>query len=476
MRKVVLSKRYELIREIGRGGCGHVYLAYDRHLRHQVAIKQITGMNTEGGTILWHETNVLKRLEHHTLPKVYDFLTDESGQYMVIEYVRGITLADYIKEKGVMSYSEALVLLNKLIEAVIYLHSFIPPIVHSDLKPENIIIMGDGQIKLIDFGTAFIRYDKSVRSYIAGTPGFSAPELMKSRGIAEETADIYSLGAIFYFILGGKRGTRKNVRKFRKDGVITCREIPRGIIKIIRRAMMNDKDKRYQSIHELANALRDFRFREKRQIIGQIIRQMVRLVTLLVLFLAGVMMLNKGFLDVSPLFAGTKQIWQLGGDEALSDMAGFILQLSGLCLILASLYFFMISGKKRRQNIKSIKSIHLTAKKAQGLWTILLFVAALFAMAMVKNELHAQAAEWDSTQIENEAIELPVFIREHHGVKVLVQDGSVYYPERDIIIEIPLDQLPRSKDMTLRVMVECHEESLSSREFIIHVKEGNFTE
>ena len=123
----VLKNRYEIIRKIGQGGAGCVYLAYDRHLRQKVAVKMWSyatfGMNSahscwgdenSGGL---HEVDVLKNMQHKAFPVVYDLFREAEYEFMVMEYVQGINLADFIRDNGPLNQKQALVLMKKLISA-----------------------------------------------------------------------------------------------------------------------------------------------------------------------------------------------------------------------------------------------------------------------------------------------------------------------------------------------------------------------
>jgi serine/threonine protein kinase len=376
---------------------------------------------------LWHEVAVLKQMEHLSLPMVYDFFAENGCDSMAVEYIRGTTLADYIAENGPLRQHQAILLMRKLMSVIKYLHSFNPPIVHCDLKPANIMLKGDGQIKLIDFGTAFMLYGSGHFSR-SGTPGFTAPELFNMGNEGHESCDVFSLGAVFYYILTGAVPSDK-LSGFKGK---QAKKISTGVKKIITCCLEGNPDKRYQNVNQLQDDLKNFRHFEKGQIVKRFFLRIIRLCIPMIFFVAGFYVVN-----------------------SLSVTAG-------LSLILAGLYFLILGLGQRNYQVRITKSILLTEKKSVGLWTILLFMMLIF-FAVSESEAHAE-----SSQTIIVSRHLPVTIRDN-GYKLLIENGSVYRPLKDIIIEIPLGGLPKGKEMSMRVVVEDAGMRYESREFLVWV-------
>lgn len=457
MRKVLVDK-YEIIREIGLGGAGRVYLAYDRHLRLEVAVKELAWKAAKEIGTLWHEVDVLKQMEHPALPAVYDFFHDHGCDYMVMEYIRGINLADYVKENGALKQHQAIFLMRKLLSVIEYLHSFNPPIIHRDLKPGNIMLGGDNRIKLVDFGTAFMLYGDG-RPIVSGTPGFTAPELFLAGSGYHENSDIYSLGAIFSFVLTGKvPDARKIPRRIGKP-----QRISGGVKKIIARCLRANPEKRYQNVYQLKDDLKNFRYFEADQVVKRFIRKGIRLCVPPGLFYMGIMMVYRECLRFGiPLMIRHEKAWGWNGDFPITYGLS-----AGVLLMLGGLYFLLAGLGQKNNNVRIVKSICLSDKKSVGLWGLIAF-GVILAAAM-RADVHAVANE-SLANSQHMVAELPIFIRDQDGCKVLIQNGAVYRPQKDIILEIPISQLPPGVGMTLKVVVEGGEWLYESREYLVMVE------
>jgi WD40 repeat protein/serine/threonine protein kinase len=204
---------YRLIRLIGQGGMGSVFLAsrIDREFRKEVAVKIVSS--------LWHsveikdnfrrERQILARLEHANIARLLDGgTTDEGIPYLVMEYVEGLPVTRYCEQK-IFSVREKLLLFLKICEAVKFAHQNL--IIHRDLKPSNILITEDGTPKLLDFGVAKLLNPALVdvtENFTIGsnilTPGYASPEQLKNENITT-ASDVYSLGVLLYELFTGKR-------------------------------------------------------------------------------------------------------------------------------------------------------------------------------------------------------------------------------------------------------------------------------
>lgn len=197
----VLGGRYTIIRLLGKGGTGSVYLASDCKLGKQWAVKEIK--DRQAFSYLITEAGVLKRAAHPLLPAVMDIWEEAGCLYLLMEYVEGETLAAYIKREGTVPPELAAAWAIKLAEALGHLHGLTPPVCYGDMKPDNIMLTPDGRLRLIDFGTARGLIGNGLRQ-AAGTRGFAAPE--QYVGHMDERTDIYALGMTLYAMLGGAAG------------------------------------------------------------------------------------------------------------------------------------------------------------------------------------------------------------------------------------------------------------------------------
>jgi serine/threonine protein kinase len=197
----VLQERYQVIRELGRGGDGAVYLCSDRRLVGSLwAIKELVAGGPERAAFE-REASILSQLDHPRIPVVVDFFVQDDNGYLVREYLDGLSMYDLVEKKGPVSEAQALQWGIQLAEVLVYLHKRNPPLYHRDLKPQNVMVMADG-VRLIDFGLA--REDRGQHfDDGAGSLSFAAPEQMGPSHRLEPSADIYSLGAILYYLLLG---------------------------------------------------------------------------------------------------------------------------------------------------------------------------------------------------------------------------------------------------------------------------------
>lgn len=208
----VLQERFELIRKLGQGGMGAVYLARDRRLStRQWAVKEmsdaaITGPleRQQAAEAFKHEAELLAGLSHPNLPQVADYFVENGKSYLVMEFVPGESLLAYIQREGLpRPLAEVLDWARQIFDVLDYLHTRQPPIIFRDLKPSNIMITPQRQIKLVDFGIARVfkpGKDKDTQAF--GTMGYSAPE-QYGKGQTDARSDIYSLGVLLHQLLTG---------------------------------------------------------------------------------------------------------------------------------------------------------------------------------------------------------------------------------------------------------------------------------
>lgn len=250
--------RYKVVRFIGRGGMGAVYLCEDLRLSgKQWAIKEMilpdSGLTDQIRDSFEREAHFLASLRHRALPVIVDIFFLHERHYLVMEYLQGSTLSQYIERHGIPNDSIALSWALELAQVLDYLHRQEQPVIFRDLKPENIIITDDGHIKLIDFGLART-FEPSKRrdTQASGTVGYAPPEQWDDSGQSDARSDIYSLAATLYFILTGKPpspvyGTH-NLRAVRPD-------IDPDIEALVLRCLQTDPNKRYHTAAELIKDL-----------------------------------------------------------------------------------------------------------------------------------------------------------------------------------------------------------------------------
>ena len=203
----VLINRYRIVHLVGQGGFGAVYRAWDTALGVPVAVKENLDTSLEAQRQFEHEARLLAPLRHANLPRVSDhFFIAGQGQYLVMDFVEGKSLEALLAERGgPLGEAEALGWITQVCDALEYLHTRTPPIIHRDIKPQNIIVAADGRAMLVDFGISKA-YDptlKTTRGARAVTPGFSPPE-QYGTGTTDARSDVYALGATLYTLLTGQ--------------------------------------------------------------------------------------------------------------------------------------------------------------------------------------------------------------------------------------------------------------------------------
>lgn len=258
----VLQGRYELRRRLGAGGMGSVYLATDRRLSTaQWAVKEMSDTaitspleRQQAQAAFQQEAELLARLSHPSLPRVTDHFEENGRHYLVMEFVPGENLRDYVNRVGLpRPLHEVLRWTAQICEVLAYLHTQQPPIIFRDLKPTNIMITPEGTIKLVDFGIArLFKPDKERDTQAFGTPGYSAPE-QYGRGQTDARSDIYSLGVLMHHLLTGHD---PSTTPFRLPPITQLNpSVPAYIATAIARATDNDPSRRFASVIEFQQAL-----------------------------------------------------------------------------------------------------------------------------------------------------------------------------------------------------------------------------
>ncbi len=276
----IIDGKYEILKEIGRGGMSTVYLAMDSHLNKQWAVKEIrkkgTGANDEiVVNSLLAEANLMKRLDHPALPRIVDIIDNGITIYVVMDYIEGESLDKILKEYGVQDEEKVIEWAKQICDALSYLHSQKPrPIVYRDMKPANIMLKPEGNIKIIDFGIAREYKEQNLAdTKVLGTRGFAPPEAYN--GQTTPRSDIYSLGMTMHNLLTG-------VDPRMGDGYVPVRQInpnlSEGIELIIDKCVQPAEENRYQSCADLIYDLEHpdlitsgYKKIQKRKVIGTVI-------------------------------------------------------------------------------------------------------------------------------------------------------------------------------------------------------------
>ena len=259
---------YRVVRPIGAGGMGQVFLAEDIRLGRSVALKSLAGKwlaSASARQRLMREARAVGVLAHANIATLYDVLEDEARLLLVMEYVDGKTVKQMIDD-GPMPAGQALRIAAQVAAAIGYAHD--RGVIHCDVKPANIQVASDGIAKVLDFGLARVRYAEAdaAKSSVTGTgimlgtPGYVAPERLLS-GVLNASGDIYSIGVVMFEMVTGQRLFDRrqtpehlfdtvNGRTRKASAVIPS--LPQGLDDVIERALSVDPRLRYQSANELS--------------------------------------------------------------------------------------------------------------------------------------------------------------------------------------------------------------------------------
>lgn len=263
----ILDNRYRLIKLIGKGGMADVYLAYDEVLKREVAIKVLrTELSNDQLSILRFKQEAMNstKLIHPNIVEVYDVGEYNKHNYIVMEYIKGLTLKNLIKKRKCLSLDETIFIINQLLNAILHAHK--SGIIHRDIKPQNIIVKADGTVKILDFGIAIandsIKIGNSMS--IIGSVQYLAPEITSGKN-ATMQSDIYAIGIVLYECLTGQVPFKSEnsidvVLQHLNNKFPSVRNfdhsIPQSIENIITKCVAKDPKKRYQNVLDIIAELK----------------------------------------------------------------------------------------------------------------------------------------------------------------------------------------------------------------------------
>lgn len=263
-----LEDKYEIIRPLGEGGMGVVYLALQKRIDRKVAIKSIAPYLARDPAVRERfaaEAAVLARLNHPNIVTLYDYIEEENALYLVMEYVEGQSLSELLKA-GPLPHDLLLKYFSQVLEAFAYAHE--QGVIHRDIKPSNIMITAGGRVKILDFGVArLLQTDHSLTrtGMRLGTLMYMSPEQVKGERDIDHRADIYSLGVVLYEMLTARPPYPPDMSEFDISIRIVQEplfdlshppsEIPAQLLEVILRATEKTAAYRYADCNEF---LRDF--------------------------------------------------------------------------------------------------------------------------------------------------------------------------------------------------------------------------
>ena len=269
----LLQDRYLVLRLLGQGGMGAVYQATDRKFGNAVAVKETFYSSEQLRQAFTQEARLLNRLRHSALPVVMDYFSGGDKQFLVMQYIPGKDLEQLLNERkaaeqGAFMASQVMQWADQLLDALEYLHSQNPPVIHRDIKPQNLKLTPRGEVILLDFGLAkgiVADQKKSTRSIRGYTPHYASLEQIRGTG-TDARSDIYSLGATLYHLLTGVMPpdamTRMAAEMMKENDLLQPvtllnPAVPERIAKVIEQAMSQSPEDRHESASRMRHALRN---------------------------------------------------------------------------------------------------------------------------------------------------------------------------------------------------------------------------
>ena len=248
----IIGGRYRVTRPLGGGGMKMVYLAEDMRLASRpCALAEMVdsftdpGMQQQAVSAFQREADMLAQLSNEHIPRVFDRFSEQNRHYLVMEFIDGITLEDELKTNGGKLDSPRVIdIALQILDTLQYLHNLQPSVVYRDLKPSNVMLGRNGQVKLIDFGIARFFLPQSNATMI-GTQGYAPPE--QYRGRAEARSDLYALGATMHHALSGRDPAAEPPFSFPKIRTL-CHDINPTLADLVDQAL------EYDVVHRMADA------------------------------------------------------------------------------------------------------------------------------------------------------------------------------------------------------------------------------
>ena len=277
----LIDNRYKIVKSIGEGGMANVYLAWDTILERDVAVKILRGDLADDEKFIrrfQREANSASSLRHPNIVEMYDVGEDSGKYFIVMEYVDGKTLKSLIKKRGALNLTESIDIMMQLTSGMACAHDSY--IIHRDIKPQNVMILEDGIVKITDFGIAMALNNNELTqtNSVMGSVHYLPPEQASGSGSTIKS-DIYSLGILMFELLTGKVPFKGDnaveiAIKHMKDQIPSVcsvnEKIPQSVENIILKACAKNPKNRYSSVSEmhedLKTCLDPLRFEEKRHV------------------------------------------------------------------------------------------------------------------------------------------------------------------------------------------------------------------
>ena len=257
----LVDGKYKILNKVGQGGMSVVYLAMNEKANKQWAVKEVRKDGIKDFEVvkqgLVAETDILKKLNHPNLPSIIDVIDTDDSFIIIMDYIQGNSLNKALDEFGAQPQEHVIDWAKQLCDVLGYLHTRTPAIIYRDMKPSNVMLKPDGNVTLIDFGTAREFKEKNLADTTClGTVGYAAPEQFGGMGQTDARTDIYCLGATLYHLVTGMNPCEPpyEIKPIREINPA----LSSGLERIILKCTQRDPNDRYQSAAELMYALEHY--------------------------------------------------------------------------------------------------------------------------------------------------------------------------------------------------------------------------
>src|SRR5258708_39289601 len=259
----IVGGRYRVVKPLGGGGMKLVYLAEDLRLAaRRCALAEVvdnfTNPDAQRQAIeaFQREADMLARLNNEHIPRVFDRFSEQNHHYLVMEYVDGATLEEEMKHTGGrLAEPRVIDIALQILATLEYLHGLEPPVIYRDLKPSNVMMMANGQAKLIDFGIAR-HFQPQQNATMIGTQGYAPPE--QYRGKVEQRSDLYALGATMHHALSGRDPANEAPFSFPPLATL-CPGVTPALAGLVDDSLTYDVERRVPSAAEFKRRLEEIR-------------------------------------------------------------------------------------------------------------------------------------------------------------------------------------------------------------------------
>ncbi len=408
--------KYQVIRKLGEGGGGSVYLVED------CVLKKLYAMKAGGKKEMTEEAERMKAINDRRFPYLVDvvdltepqaasltygrdeLLHASSFMGIIMEYIEGPTLEDYIRERAPLSEQETLALMKQLAGMLGYLHAMRPAVIFRDLKPSNLILQPDGMLRALDFGSALQGYGRIPTAFSYGTYGYCAPEQRKGTALTP-SCDIYACGVIMYYMLTGIDPAKPPYGFLGKMNALTEVSLTVSAIfgDVIDACCQEDASKRYADGSVLLERLNTISTKKE-----EIRDKAMMAAYYLVLFAAAA---YTGF-GICRLCQGS------------ADRIALSVSILALCFAAWLMRRLVVEKHIRRHFIKKREwNLLYTEKRTIGLW--LLVMAIFLESGCINTDLPER---------------LPVYVTDALGRNILIRDGCEYSAEGDIHFCLPTEE------------------------------------